>query len=70
MTTITRRTLLCALPALPFLAHDLGRPRSLQVVISSNVLDSKAFVEQLIRDIREAADDRDAILIKSARPNQ
>ena len=63
----TRRAFLCALPALPFVAQAFSQPvpsHTVRVVIHGNPLINKDFGEQLIREIKQAIDDRDVILIQ------
>lgn len=43
--------------------------RTVQVIIQGNVIGNRQFLDELIEDIREAVDDRDAVLISSTSRN-
>lgn len=64
MSLTTRRALLCALPALPFVVAAFGQPspQPVQVRVTGRVFDNKEFVDHLIEEITRAIDDRDVTL--------
>jgi predicted nicotinamide N-methyase len=67
MSVISRRALLCALPALPFVPRAFAEPSAVRVIIANNVGFDQRMMDQIITGIRKAVDDRDVIVFQPKR---